>query len=428
MKLCCCTWNVAGQSPSGDDVAFDEWLNVDAEEKGDIFSVCLQEVNWLPLPTVSDDAWSKAITDTFSRHRLIRLYRGRQIGIVLMIFVKPYLLPFITNIEDKIIGTGFAGFLGNKGAVIARLRLHGISLCFTGVHMAAHTEKLERRNEEYHTIVEKAKFSDPLCQSLLDHEFVFWYGDLNYRLDESVSQKAALEAIFAAEVDKLKQFDQLIQEQKKGTAFKEFLEGTLTFLPTYKYDIGMQDFDSSPKARVPSWCDRILWRATNKLGISLQQENYTSYQHYCNSDHKPVTATFTLGFQPENTKQNVEFAFPRTRWACSQEARILYSLEPGTRVSSWDWIGLYKIGCCDLKDYATYCWACSDEKSLQRRRCCITLSSSDVPSEPGLFQLFYHSRKYDRILGVSPIFEVQYSTALIRRGLSTSTNLVHLTR
>eukprot|EP00118_Oscarella_pearsei_P011611 m.79185 g.79185 ORF g.79185 m.79185 type:complete len:115 (+) comp36129_c0_seq2:77-421(+) len=73
MKLCCCTWNVAGQSPSGDDVAFDEWLNVDAEEKGDIFSVCLQEVNWLPLPTVSDDAWSKAITDTFSRHRLIRV-------------------------------------------------------------------------------------------------------------------------------------------------------------------------------------------------------------------------------------------------------------------------------------------------------------------------------------------------------------------
>ena len=28
-----------------------------------------------------------------------------------------------------------------------RFRLHGVPLCFTGVHMAAHTKNLERRNE-----------------------------------------------------------------------------------------------------------------------------------------------------------------------------------------------------------------------------------------------------------------------------------------
>ncbi|XP_065831349.1 phosphatidylinositol 4,5-bisphosphate 5-phosphatase A-like [Oscarella lobularis] len=404
MRVYCCSWNVARLLPS-DDLALEDWLNVDADERADIYSVCLQEVSLFPPTVVSDDPWTKSVTETFARHSVIRLSRGRQLGLILMIFVRPYLLPFITNIEEEYVATGIGGVVGNKGAAMIRFRLHGVPLCFTGVHMAAHTKNLERRNEEYHQIL-KTKFSDPRCETLLDHEFVFWSGDLNYRLDESVSQERAVAAVHSNETDSLKPFDQLRQEQSKGAAFSEFLEGPITFPPTYRYDVGTQDFDSSPKARVPSWCDRILWRSRHKLEIGLQQDTYTSYQQYCNSDHKPIAARFTIEFQPENAKQNVEFAFPKTTWACNQNASILYSLEPGTNVSSWDWIGLYKIGWCNLKDYVTYCWACSDDKLLQRRRCQVILDAAAVPSEPGLFQLIYHSRKYDRVLGISPIFEI----------------------
>lgn len=129
-----------------------------------------------------------------------------------------------------------------------RFRLHGVPLCFTGVHMAAHTKNLDRRNEvqwqeeslrqwyqkdvlaqEYHQIL-KTKFSDPRCETLLDHEcvqqkeryrffllefllvsrFIFWSGDLNYRLDESVSQERAIAAVHSNETDSLKPFDQVI--------------------------------------------------------------------------------------------------------------------------------------------------------------------------------------------------------------------------
>ena len=126
-----------------------------------------------------------------------------------------------------------------------RFHLHGVPLCFTGVHMAAHTKNLERRNEvqlqeeslrrdtqlaqEYHQIL-KTKFSDPRCETLLDHEcvqqkeryqffllefllvprFIFWSGDLNYRLDESVSQERAVAAVHSNETDSLKPFDQVI--------------------------------------------------------------------------------------------------------------------------------------------------------------------------------------------------------------------------
>ncbi|KAJ5833542.1 hypothetical protein N7474_001853 [Penicillium riverlandense] len=56
--------------------------------------------------------------------------------------------------------------------------------------------------------------------------------------------------------------DELMAMQRKGTAFHEgWREGEITFLPTYKYDVGsVALFDTSEKQRAPSWCDRILFR------------------------------------------------------------------------------------------------------------------------------------------------------------------------
>lgn len=56
--------------------------------------------------------------------------------------------------------------------------------------------------------------------------------------------------------------DQLRIQQQIGKAFHEgWREGEITFLPTYKYDLGsVARFDSSEKHRGPSWCDRILYR------------------------------------------------------------------------------------------------------------------------------------------------------------------------
>lgn len=36
-------------------------------------------------------------------------------------------------------------------------------------------------------------------------------------------------------------------------AFQTFQEGRIRFLPTYKYDIGTDDFDTSKKNRIPSY-------------------------------------------------------------------------------------------------------------------------------------------------------------------------------
>ena len=73
-------------------------------------------------------------------------------------------------------------------------------------------------------------------------------------------------------------------------------------MPTYKYDNGTDDYDTSyaiseplncvmlissrEKARIPAWTDRIL-----RKGDILKQVNYTTASLRF-SDHRPVYATF----------------------------------------------------------------------------------------------------------------------------------------
>ena len=52
-------------------------------------------------------------------------------------------------------------------------------------------------------------------------------------------------------------------EHSSGNVFHEFQEGSVAFPPTYKYDLFSDDYDTSEKARIPAWTDRILWRKRN---------------------------------------------------------------------------------------------------------------------------------------------------------------------
>lgn len=74
-------------------------------------------------------------------------------------------------------------------------------------------------------------------------------------------------ASLQATLDSLLPHDQLSQTIKDRKAFHEgWSEGPVTFLPSYKYDIGTVGlFDSSEKRRAPSWCDRILYRTKTDL-------------------------------------------------------------------------------------------------------------------------------------------------------------------
>lgn len=72
--------------------------------------------------------------------------------------------------------------------------------------------------------------------------------------------------------------------------FREFREGPIEFPPTYKYDISSDEYDTSEKARTPSYTDRILWRSI--LPNVQTQLLYYGRAEVKTSDHRPVSAMF----------------------------------------------------------------------------------------------------------------------------------------
>lgn len=80
--------------------------------------------------------------------------------------------------------------------------------------------------------------------------------------DDFVQDPSDNPASLQATLNSLLPHDQLRRVQKERKALHDgWREGPITFLPTYKYDVGSVGvFDSSEKNRVPSWCDRILFR------------------------------------------------------------------------------------------------------------------------------------------------------------------------
>ena len=71
---------------------------------------------------------------------------------------------------------------GNKGGVAVRLEYHRTSICFVCSHLAAHSDKTERRNQDYQDICKRLEFNQlERPTKINDHDMVYWMGDLNYR-------------------------------------------------------------------------------------------------------------------------------------------------------------------------------------------------------------------------------------------------------
>lgn len=87
-----------------------------------------------------------------------------------------------------------------------------------------------------------------------------------------------------------------------GLTFPYYSEARITFLPTYKYDIGTDVYDTSEKARIPAWCDRIL-----RKGDNIRQINYDCAPLKF-SDHRPVYATFQCLISKVDEKRKEQLA------------------------------------------------------------------------------------------------------------------------
>lgn len=96
--------------------------------------------------------------------------------------------------------------------------------------------------------------------------------------------------------------------------FKNFMEGEITFPPTYKYDLFSDDFDTSEKCRAPAWTDRVLWKRRPLYPDNSSEDDYVPGKliHYGRaelkqSDHRPVIAVVDVEIRKvdPNRRQDV---------------------------------------------------------------------------------------------------------------------------
>lgn len=169
-----------------------------------------------------------------------------------------------------------------------RFKFHQTSFCFINCHLNPFLEEIEKRNQDFNEIINRAVFKcGDKSFHIKDHDLVYWLGDLNYRINYLTTDEVKK----LIEEDKLEDLlinDQLKQQQKLKKSFVDFNEAAIGFLPTYKFDVDTDQWDSSSKNRAPAWCDRILWTGSG----TTKCIEYRSHPKICSSDHKPVSALF----------------------------------------------------------------------------------------------------------------------------------------
>ncbi|XP_022914943.1 synaptojanin-1 [Onthophagus taurus] len=289
----------------------------DANLPVDIYAIGFEEIvdlnaaNIVAASSENAKSWMEELQKVLSRDRPYVLVSYQQlVGVCLYLFVRPEHAPYIRDVAVDSVKTGLGGHTGNKGAAAIRMVFHATSLCFVCAHFAAGQSQVNERNEDYAEITRKVTF--PMGRTLNSHEYLFWCGDFNYRVDLDKDEMKDL--LKQGDVESVLQFDQLKKQQECGKVFKNFIEGEITFPPTYKYDLFSDDYDTSEKCRAPAWTDRVLWKRRPLYPDNSPDDDHNSGKlvHYGRaelkqSDHRPVIAIVDIDIRKVDIerRQNV---------------------------------------------------------------------------------------------------------------------------
>ncbi|KAL3525985.1 hypothetical protein ACH5RR_014357 [Cinchona calisaya] len=241
----------------------------------------------------------------YSRYKLVA--SKKMVGVFISVWLRRELLKAynISDVRVCSVACGIMGYLGNKGSVSVSMSIGGTNFCFIAAHLASGEKKGDegKRNYQVSEIFRRTSFprlpqdgNKPVPVTILGHDQIFWFGDLNYRL--YLEDNLARELIRKQDWRELQEFDQLRKELEEGGVFQGWKEGSLEFPPTYKYSSTNSNHYSGglpnkagEKQRTPAWCDRILW-----YGKGVKQLSYFRSESKF-SDHRPVSALFSTQIQ-----------------------------------------------------------------------------------------------------------------------------------
>jgi hypothetical protein len=334
------TWNLAEESPAENDATFIRKFRASGihhKTGSDLVLISGQECeNIKPRRTEGSRSreFRRLMVKMLGKEYVpiaLHLLGGIQFGL----FAKRSFLKEIEFVGLSDVTCGIGNVFHNKGAIAAYVQVKArnpssekdktndgsaisksLRIMFVTAHMAAHVKNSDARDSDFWRIsseleaqaperifplssVTKAgtDTGSPLFDSM---DRVFFCGDLNYRVDlprelteHAVSQIAGGSGEVSEELRlDLLRHDQLIRSMAERRAFPGFAEGKIYFAPTFKFDKGTDEYDTSHKQRIPAWTDRILFKP---LGTRVLE--YSSVEDAQHSDHRPVYGTFRVNME-----------------------------------------------------------------------------------------------------------------------------------
>ena len=189
LKVYIGTWNVNGKKPLQSQL-LSHWIDID----NDLLIFGFQEIvdlNAANMVLSHDEThvWELMIETLLHPLKYKKIMAQHMVGISLIIYAKQTLVEHISQIEAQVCGVGLMDFMGvggNKGAVAASMIIYDTSLCFINTHLAAHKKHVLERNNDYHSICQRLYF-EKKDKKIFQHDLIWWFGDLNYRLSEDDS-------------------------------------------------------------------------------------------------------------------------------------------------------------------------------------------------------------------------------------------------
>uniref|UniRef100_A0A8C9Y0K2 Phosphatidylinositol polyphosphate 5-phosphatase type IV n=1 Tax=Sander lucioperca TaxID=283035 RepID=A0A8C9Y0K2_SANLU len=293
------TWNMQGEKglPANLD---DLLLPTDSAFAQDFYIIGVQE----GCPDRRE--WETRLQETLGPY-YVMLYAASHGVLYLTVFVRRDLIWFCSEVEHATVTTRIISQIKTKGAVGIAFTFFGTSFLFITSHFTSGDAKVYERVLDYNKIVEALALpkglpdTNPYRSTPSDvttrFDQVFWFGDFNFRLSKDrVDVETIINRTVGGDMGPLLEHDQLSKEMKDGSIFKGFQEAPIHFLPTYKFDIGCDIYDTTSKQRTPSYTDRILFRSRQAEDIKVVK--YTSCSCIKSSDHRPVISIFQVKLRP----------------------------------------------------------------------------------------------------------------------------------
>ncbi|PAA87546.1 hypothetical protein BOX15_Mlig020535g1, partial [Macrostomum lignano] len=309
LELMSVTWNMGEATPQ----AFPEYLDPlffppDQEHVPDIYSLSVQEVC-----SDVEELLIRCQATIGPTHVLFEFCHYK--SLLCAVFIRRDLVWFVSLPDTCAVQTRAAVY--TKGCAAVCFTLFGSSMLFLSCHFKSDDGNFEARIEDYKKIVRKVdlpRFTKPMYQSddvTERFDYVFWAGDLNFRLRVGESSRLRVDRLLQGEnfSDRLTAVDELKMAQAEGRVFEHFLEGDIRFPPTYKFDIDTDNYDTSGKQRVPSYTDRVLYRCRKPGSATVTA--YNSVPELRCSDHRAVYAVISLQIRPGS--DNLPLAYGRFR-------------------------------------------------------------------------------------------------------------------